>query len=40
MRGGVQKTWVRVRVRVTAKAQPPDKGGNIVSLENCQIQFV
>ena len=25
---------------IAAKAKPPDKGGNIVSLKNCQIQFV
>ena len=25
---------------IAARAQPPGKGGNIVSLKNCQIQFV
>ena len=25
---------------IAARAQPPVKGGNIVSLKNCQIQFV
>ena len=25
---------------IAARAQPPGKGGNIVLLKNCQIQFV
>ena len=25
---------------IAARAQPPGKGGDIVSLKNCQIQFV
>ena len=25
---------------IASRAQPPGKGGNIVSLKNCQIQFV
>ena len=25
---------------IATRAQPPGKGGNIVSLKNCQIQFV
>ena len=25
---------------IAARAQPSGKGGNIVSLKNCQIQFV
>ena len=25
---------------IAARAQPPGKGGSIVSLKNCQIQFV
>ena len=25
---------------IAARAQPPGKGGDIVSLTNCQIQFV
>ena len=25
---------------IAAKAQPPGKGSNIVSLKNCQIQFI
>ena len=25
---------------IAARAQPPSKGGNIVSLKNCQIQFL
>ena len=24
---------------IAARAQPPGKGGNIVSVKNCQIQF-
>ena len=24
---------------IAAEAQPPGKGGNIVSVKNCQIQF-
>ena len=24
---------------IAARTQPPGKGGNIVSLKNCQIQF-
>ena len=25
---------------IAARAQPPAKGGNIVSMKNCQVQFV
>ena len=25
---------------IAARAQPPGKGGNIVSMKSCQIQFV
>ena len=25
---------------IAARAQPPGKGGNIIFLKNCQIQFV